>query len=81
VKHDAEIMAFTARPKDPAKDMYVKPQSGLEVQLGEAGLFYPDGTPITDEISDFLRYLYGYVRQEVIDMWFKYGYMPPEPKP
>ena len=81
VKHDAEILAFTARPKDPSKNMQVYPQSGLEVQLGEPGLFYSDGTPVTAEISDFLGYLWDHVSHTVIDMWFKYGYMPPEPTP
>lgn len=77
VKHNAQIMAFTARPKDPTEDMYVEPQSGLEIQLGEAEMLYPDGTPITDELTDLLRYLGYAVQHEVIDMWFKYGQMPP----
>jgi hypothetical protein len=77
VKHDAKIMAFTARRKDPTEDMYVQPQSGLEIQLGET-MFFPDGTLVTDEISHFLRYLLYHVRQEAIDMWFRYGHMPPE---
>ena len=81
VKHDAPIMAFTARPKDPADEMYVNPQSGLEIQVGETGLFYPEGVPITAELSDFLDYLWHYVSHEVIDMWFKFGYMPPEQTP
>lgn len=80
VKHDAKIMAFTARPKDPTQDMYVEPQSGLEIQLGETGMFFPDGTPITDELSSFLKYLRYHVH-EAIDMWFKYGLLPPEPTP
>ena len=36
VEHDAEILAFTATPEDPAEDMYVQPQSGL--QYSSAGL-------------------------------------------
>jgi hypothetical protein len=55
----------------------VEPQSGLEVQIGEIGMFYPDGAPITDEISDLLKYLWHHVGHTIIDMWFKYGYMPP----
>jgi hypothetical protein len=81
VEHDGKIMAFTARPKNPAEQMYVKPQSGLEVQVGEVGMFFPEGVPITEEISDFLEYLWHHVSHSVIDMWFKYGYMPPEPTP
>jgi hypothetical protein len=77
VKHNEKIMAFTARPKDRFKEMHVKPQSGLEVQLGEVGMFYPEGVPITAEISEFLDYLWHYVRHTVIDMWFKFGYIPP----
>ncbi len=76
VKHDAEILSFTARPKDPSEEMYVEPQSGLEIQLGETGLFYPDGAPITAEITDFLQYLWHYVSHSMIDMWFRYGYRP-----
>jgi hypothetical protein len=79
VKHDAPVLAFTARPEDPSVEMYVKPQSGLEIQLGEPGLFYADGMPITAEVSDFLEYLWSYVSHSMIDMWFKYGYRPPGP--
>jgi hypothetical protein len=41
VRHDGRIMTFTARPTDPHKKMVVEPQSGLEVQIGEIGMFYP----------------------------------------
>jgi hypothetical protein len=78
VKHNAKIMTFTARPEDPSKEMYVEPQSGLEIQLGEVGMFYPEGVPITAELSDFLEYLLHYVSHDLIAMWFEYGYMPPE---
>jgi hypothetical protein len=81
VKHDTKIMAFTARPKDPSEQMHVDPMSGLEIQLGETGMFFPEGVTITMEICDFLEYLWHHVSHTVIDMWFKYGYLPPEQPP
>jgi hypothetical protein len=37
VKHDAEIVRFTARPKGRPKEMKVHPQSGLEIQISDTG--------------------------------------------
>lgn len=78
VDDDTKILAFTARRKDPTAQMHVEAQSGLEVQLGERGLFYPDGSPVFAEISDFLDYLWHHVRHTMLAMWFEYGYRPTE---
>jgi hypothetical protein len=77
VKHDGKILSFIARPQHASQPMSIEPRSGLEVQLSEDGLFYLGGDPVTTEISDFLEYLWFHVSHTIIDMWFKYGYIPP----
>lgn len=71
VKHDAKILAFTATPEDPTTDMYVKPRSGLEIQVEDTGAIGLDL-----EIGDLLRMIHFHVRHSVIDMWFTHGRMP-----
>ena len=73
VEHDAEIMAFTASPKDPADKVNVEPQSALQIQLADTGAL-----GLTLEVSELLYMLHHYVRHSVIEMWFRYGHMPPE---
>jgi hypothetical protein len=75
VEHDTKILAFTATPEDPTQDMYVEPQSGLEIQLKEADI-QPGGGPSL-EICELIDYLRFYVENSVIDRWFKWGEMPP----
>ena len=62
VEHDAEILAFTATPEDPAEDMYVQPQSGLGIQLGGTGI-----VGFEMEVSELLGMLYHYVRYTVLE--------------
>jgi hypothetical protein len=72
VKHDAKIVAFTATPKDPALDMDVQPRSGLQIQIENTGIVSFD-----IEALKLLQMIHFHVRQHVIDMWFKYGHIPP----
>jgi hypothetical protein len=72
VQNDAEIMAFTATPKDPADKMHVEPQSALEIQLADTG-----AVGMSLEVSDLLDMLHHYVRHSLIEMWFRYGQVPP----
>lgn len=72
VKHDAQIMAFTARPQDPAKEMYVNTQSGLHIQLGNTGV----ATPRDEDAVEMLDFIHHHIDRFVIDRWFKYGHMP-----
>jgi len=76
VENDAKIMAFTARPQDPAEKMYVETHSGLHVQLGGTGA---TGWFDIDAV-DMLESLHHHIERSTIDMWWKYGYMPPQPK-
>jgi hypothetical protein len=72
VEDGAKIASFTATPKDPAEDMQVYPQSGLEIQVGDSGIIgYNIGA------SDLLGMLHYHVRFMIIEMWFRYGVMPP----
>ena len=57
--------------------MVVEPQSGLEVQLKDVELLTEQGGRYYREISDLLDVLWGYVRQTVIDWYFRYGVLPP----
>lgn len=76
-KHDAEILAFTAIPEDPAQDMEVQPRSGLEIQFKDIQLVSETGALFYREISDTLDFLWGYVRLSVIDWYFQYHRLPP----
>lgn len=67
----AKIVGFVASPKDPSLDMYVQPESGLQVQLGGTGARGFDIGAL-----ELLQMLHHYVRQTVVGMWFEYGYMP-----
>jgi hypothetical protein len=71
VEHDAKIVAFTATPKDPTKNMHVHPQSGLQIQIRDTGIV---GFDI--EALDLIRMLHGHVRHAVIGRWFEYGLLP-----
>jgi hypothetical protein len=70
VVHDAEIVIFTATPKDPAVDMNVQPQSGLQVQIAENGIktFQIDALELLQMIEHHIRF--------IIEMWFDRGFMP-----
>jgi hypothetical protein len=77
VEHDAKIVAFTATPEDPAKNMNVQPQSGLQIQLRDTGVIR---SMVDIDAADLLDMLHSHVRHAVIDRWFTYGYMPPPNK-
>lgn len=70
VKHDAKIVAFTASPKDPSKDMKVTPQSGLQIQLSETGANFDVEA---DLLLDMIQH---HVRHMIVGLWFEYGQMP-----
>ena len=72
VKHDAKIVVVTATPKDPAVKMNVHPETDLEVHVADTGIV---GYRI--EAVDLLRMLHHHVRHSLVEMWFRYGVMPP----
>jgi hypothetical protein len=76
VEHDTKIMEFTATPEDPAENVHVEPQSGLQIQLANTGTINMDL-----EVSELLGMCWHYVRHSLIDMWFKWGQMPPATAP
>jgi hypothetical protein len=71
VKHDAKIVAFTARPKDPALDMHVEPQSGLQIEISDTGIVGFDLSAL-----ELLEMILFHIRFTVIDMWFERSFMP-----
>jgi hypothetical protein len=73
IEHDAKIVVLTAFPLGEGK-MTVQPQSALQLALPFAD------APIDRDrsLDDLLRTLHHYVEHTVIDMWFKYGWLPPE---
>jgi hypothetical protein len=73
VKHDAKVLAFTATPEDPSKEMQVHPQSGLQIQLTDTGAddIYADMSAV-----GVLEMLHHHVRRQVVAWWFEYGQMP-----
>jgi hypothetical protein len=73
VKHDAKVLAFTATPEDPSKEMQVHPQSGLQIQLTDTGAddIYADMSAIS-----VLEMLHHHVRHSIIAMWFTFGQIP-----
>jgi hypothetical protein len=72
MKHDAKIMMLTAMPEDPAVEMSVHPETALEVHVADTGIV---GYRI--EAVDLLNMLHYHVRHSVVEMWFRYGAMPP----
>jgi hypothetical protein len=72
VEHDAEVLAFTARPQDPTQEMHVNPQSALQIQLAGTGASFADLNAV-----ELLRMLLHHVNDSIINMWFHYGQMPP----
>jgi hypothetical protein len=71
VEDGAKIVSFTATPKDPAEDMKVQPQSGLEIQIGHIGI-----VGFALGAVDLLEMLHHHVRRHVIGWWFDFGQMP-----
>jgi hypothetical protein len=73
VKHDAKVLAFTATPENPTKEMKVHPQSGLQIQLTDTGAddIYGDMSAIA-----VLEMLQHHVRRSVIEWWFTFRQMP-----
>ena len=72
VIHDAKIMTLTATPEDPTVEMSVHPETALEVHVADTGIV---GYRI--EAVDLLWMLHHHVRHGVVEMWFRYGAMPP----
>ena len=70
LKDNAKIMVFTATPHDPAEKVHVEPESGLQIQLADTGIVGMD-------VKELLGMLWHWVRMDAIDMWFKWGHMPP----
>jgi hypothetical protein len=73
VEHDARIVAFTVRRRDSSSELVVEPsQPTLQITLD------PRDTGLHDRsLPDVLRVVHHYVERDVIDSWFKYGYLPP----
>jgi hypothetical protein len=71
VEDGARIVAFTATPQDPAKDMNVYPQSGLEIQIGDTGIVGFDIGAV-----DLLRMIHHHVRWTILDMAFERRFIP-----
>jgi hypothetical protein len=71
VEHDTRIVAFTASPEDPSKEMVVQPRSGLQMQLRNTGA---DGLDL--DVVRLLQMIHHHIRHSVIEMWFGYGFMP-----
>jgi hypothetical protein len=72
VENGTKIVSFTAAPKDPAKDMNVHPQSGLEIQIGNTGIVgYAIGA------ADLLRMIHHHVRHTIVEWGLERGVMPP----
>jgi hypothetical protein len=72
VEDGTTIVAFTATPQDPTKEMKVHPQSGLEIQIGNTGIV---GFAIG--AVDLLRMIHHHVRYTILDLGFERGFMPP----
>ena len=70
VEDGERIVAFTARPQDPALPMIVQPQSGLHVRLNEKGWVNEM------DAEQLLRMIHHHVRHTVIGRWFEFGHMP-----
>lgn len=71
VEHDAKIVAFTATPQDPSKEMQVHTQSGLEIRLRDTG---------ADDLGMSARDLLGMILHHVrwnIEWMFERGRLPP----
>jgi hypothetical protein len=68
------IVTFTARPTG-AGAMTVQPRSGLHVALSAADT----GIHWDRRVDELLEVLHHHVEQTVIDMWFKYGWLPGAP--
>jgi hypothetical protein len=73
----ARIIEFSVQPEDTGLEMHVQPQSGLQIQLAETTA----AGALDASIDDMLKNLHGYVRNFVVDAWFKWGHMIPEPDP
>jgi hypothetical protein len=52
--------------------MTVQPRSGLHIALQDTG-----ADDLRLEVVELLQMIHFYVRQTVIDWWFKYGQIPP----
>jgi hypothetical protein len=72
VKHNARIVALTARPKNPSAGMTLHPRSGLQIALSDTG-----ADDLRLEVVELLEMIHHHVRHTVIGAWFEYGYMPP----
>jgi hypothetical protein len=72
VEDGAEILRFTATPKDPSIEMTVTPRSGLELQLSRAYTGASYGT----SVENTLKMIHHHVRN-IIEMWFERRFMPP----
>lgn len=70
VEHDAEIVAFTATPQDPSKDMEVHAQSGLQIELADTGASFEIG------VVDVLAMIHFHIGH-MVEMWFRHGFLPP----
>jgi hypothetical protein len=71
VEHDAKIVAFTATPKDPASDMEVQANSGLQIQLDKTGI-----TGFEIEALELLKLILHHIRWN-IEWGFERGVLPP----
>jgi hypothetical protein len=71
VEHDTKIVAFTATPINPAVQMNVYPQSGLEVQLQNTGIKGFDITAL-----ELLRMIEHHIRWN-IEWVYERGILPP----
>lgn len=65
-------MALTATPKDAAVKMNVQPETALEVHVADTGI-----VGYRFDAVDLLNMLHHHVRSDVIDLWFRYGFLPP----
>jgi hypothetical protein len=72
VNHDTEIVAFTATPAGDPKQMRVQPQSGLHVQIEDAGL-----ADLDIDALEVLEMIEHHIRWTVVESWFERGFMPP----
>lgn len=72
VEDGTKIVSFTATPKDPALDMKVHPESGLQIQIDKTGI-----VSFAIGAVELLEMIHAYVRHDVIELGLVHGFVPP----